>query len=77
MQVPAPVVQWAGDGAPVDDPLREGATLVGAAVEEREDLILAVAEQGNVAPLPAHHAGPQAGYISDGTDFDPGGVLYC
>jgi len=80
VQVEVPAVQRAGDLAPVDDPLRQRPALVCAFVMEREDFVLGVAEDGDVAAGGAlHDARPQAGDVIERADVFPVGhdeVLY-
>ena len=74
LQVEVPAVQRAGDLAPVDDALRQRPALVCAFVMEREDLVVGVAEDGDVAAGGAlHDARAQAGDVVERADAFPVG----
>src|SRR5258706_12512790 len=67
-----PVVQRAGHAFTEYDALAQWSALVRAAVEQREDLVLGVAEDGDVAALFTRHAAcPEHGDVVDTTDRFP------
>ena len=71
VQVHAPVVQGTGYRAPADDTFGRGTALMGTAIQQGEDLVLAAAEQGNGTLLSLHHPGTEAQDVVHGADVDP------
>src|SRR5690606_10174483 len=74
VQTDGPVVQRAGHALAEDHALAQRAALVRAAVEQRKDLALRVAEHGHVqATLARHGARAQHGDVVDAADGPPVG----
>jgi hypothetical protein len=71
-QADPPIVQRTGDRPAMDDALRQAAVLVRTAVEQREDLALRRAEDGDVvAALDLHRAAAANGDLVDPADVEP------
>src|SRR3546814_8251912 len=69
-----PVVQRAGDAVAVDDALAQRAFLVRAFVDQREDMVVAGAEDGDfLLSGNPHRAGAALGNVGQRSDVDPVG----
>src|SRR5260370_19048426 len=65
------IMQRTGNALVVDDALRQRATLMRAAIVEREHLVILGAEHRDVARRGPHHARAEARNVVQGSDFDP------